>query len=350
MSGPGTLMAAEMGEQPDVIRRLVASADAIRGGLEPVLPEPLAGTVLVARGSSDAAAVYGRYVLELATRRPVALAAPSLLTRYGAEPDTSGWLAVAVSQSGQTPEIVDTLAALRRGGALGVALTNDRSSPLAGTADLTVALQAGDEFAVPATKTFTAQVAAFALLAQALGDVPWQPEDWDAAISSVVDVLADPAPAEQAAHRLQDATKMLTVARGLTYAVALEGALKLAETTGLPTTGYSAADLLHGPIAAAGPDLRAVAFAAAGPCLDDVAGTVDELLRRNTPVTVVASEDAARRFDDRAVLVPVADAVPEPLSPLPLVVRAQQIAHALALTRGIDPDEPHGLSKITATD
>lgn len=342
-------MAAEMDEQPDVIRRLVESADRIRADLDRALPRPPVGIVLVARGSSDAAAVYGRYVLELVSRCPVALAAPSLLTRYGARPRLTGWLAVAVSQSGETPEIVDALTALRAGGAAGVAITNDPSSSLSAAADVTLELSAGRELAVPATKTFTAQVTAFALMAQSLGPTPWSDADWHAVAGSVRDVLDDPAPVAQTAASLADARKLLTVARGMTYAVAVEAALKLAETTGLPSSSYSSADLLHGPIAATGPDVHAIVFAVDGPCLDDVRATTDELHRRDAPVTVVAGDDVVDRFERATATISVPGTIPEALTPLLLVVRAQQLARELALSRDIDPDEPGELEKITPT-
>ena len=159
-------MLREMAEQPEVLARLLSRR--IEVGLEAP-----AGVMIVARGSSDHAAVYGRYLLELATRRPVALAAPSLFTRYGAQTDASGWLVVGVSQSGETPEIVDVVERLRATGGHAIAITNDADSPLAEAAETVIELGAGAENAVPATKTFTAQMAAFAVLADALGDVPW---------------------------------------------------------------------------------------------------------------------------------------------------------------------------------
>ena len=159
-------MLREMAEQPEVLARLLSRR--IEVGVEAP-----AGTIIVARGSSDHAAVYGRYLLELATRRPVALAAPSLFTRYGAETDASGWLVVGVSQSGKTPEIVDVVERLRATGGHAIAITNNGDSPLAEAAETVIELGAGAENAVPATKTFTAQMAAFAVLANALGDVPW---------------------------------------------------------------------------------------------------------------------------------------------------------------------------------
>src|SRR3954463_6040084 len=166
MAGPGARMAAEMAEQPAVLRGLLERRDELQARVRALGDPAPAGVVLVARGSSDNAAIYGRYLLELALRRPVALAAPSLFTIYGARVACDGWLAIALSQSGRTPEIVDVFERVVAGGARGIAITNDEGSPLAGAAHATVALGAGEELAEPATKTFLAQLAAFALVAE----------------------------------------------------------------------------------------------------------------------------------------------------------------------------------------
>jgi glucosamine--fructose-6-phosphate aminotransferase (isomerizing) len=337
----GTLMAREMAEQPRVLAALAARRAELVDRVRPALPSELAGIVLVARGSSDNAAVYGRYVLELAARRPVALAAPSLVTRYGARTDLRGWLAVGVSQSGRTPEIVTVLEALRGFGAGTVAITNERDSPLAGVAAATLDTAAGDEQAVPATKTFTAQVAAFAVLAEALGDVPWDDAAWDALPAGVERVLADAAPARAAAEAIGDAPGLIAVARGRMLAAALEAALKLKETTGLLAEGASVADFLHGPIAVVRRGLPVMSFSARGAAAADVA-ELCAAVRERGGRAVAAS-------DDGEADLPLPADVPEGLAVIPAVVRAQQVSRELALLRGVDPDAPFGLSKVTET-
>ena len=193
-----TAMAREMAEQPDVIGALLDRRHEFDARLREIAPERPAGVLLIARGSSDNAAVYGRYVLEAALRRPVSMAAPSLWTRYGIEEDLRGYLAVGVSQSGRTPEIADTLERVRAAGAAAVAITNDPASPLADAADLTIDLQVGPEEAVPATKTVTAQLAAFAILAHALGDPLWPDDAWDEVPLAQAAMLADDAAAAAA--------------------------------------------------------------------------------------------------------------------------------------------------------
>jgi glucosamine--fructose-6-phosphate aminotransferase (isomerizing) len=337
----GELMAAEMAEQPGVLAGLAARRQDLSSRVRVVVPPDLAGTVLIARGSSDHAAIYGRYLLELATGRPVSLAAPSLHTLYGGRVDYRGYLAIAVSQSGRTPEIVSVLERAGAAGARTVGITNGRDSPLARVAEAVVDLEAGEERAVPATKTFTAQLAAFAILAEALGPVPWTDDDWPRVPDLVERVLGDPEPARAVAEAIGDSAGLITVGRGYLYAVALEAALKLKETTGLPAQGYSAADLRHGPIAVVERGFPVLAFTARGPAAADMADLVGVLHDRGARV-IQASEEAGADL-------PLPGGAPEPFATIPAVVRAQQVAHALAVQRGLDPDAPPGLSKVTTT-
>lgn len=334
-------MAAEMAEQPQRLRELIGGFDAVLERVRAVAPEPLGGVTIVARGSSDHAAVYGRYLLEAATGKPVSLAAPSLHTLYDIDVDYAGQLVIAVSQSGATPEIVRTLEVLQEGGGRGLAITNDPASALAQAADQTIELGMGEERAVPATKTVTGELTAFAIAACALGRAPFTRADLDFMPEWVQTVLDDPAPAAIAAQRLAGASQLIIVARGYLYAAALETALKIKETCSLLADGYSAADLRHGPIAAVTAGLPVVAFSASGPAYADIASLVAELRAREVRVLIVGSGDSA----DASLPA----AVPEPLAPIVAVVRGQQLAYELALRLGLDPDSPAGLTKVTST-
>ena len=337
----GTQMAGEMAEQPARLRHLIARFGEIAERVRAVAPEPLNGITLVARGSSDHAAVYGRYLLEAATGKPVSLAAPSLHTLYGVNVEYSGQLVIAVSQSGATPEIVRTLHALQDGGGHGLAITNDPESALATAAGEAVELEMGEERAVPATKTVTGQLTAFAIIASALGRVPFTRAELDTVPQWVQAVLDDPAPVATAAEALVGVSQLIVVARGYLFASALETALKIKETCSLFADGYSAADLRHGPIAAVTRGLPVIALCASGPALSDVTSLVEELRARQARVLVVGSGEAAD--------IPLPAETPEPLAPIVAVVRGQQLAHALALRLGHDPDSPEGLTKVTPT-
>jgi len=334
-------MAAEMADQPGVLAALAERRAEIAERVRDVRPDVLHGVLLIARGSSDHAAIYGRYLLEPAVGRPVALAAPSLQTLYGAEVDCSGYLAIAVSQSGRTPEIATVMERLGAAGARTLAVTNEADSPLARAADTAVVLGAGTELAVPATKTLTAQALAFAVIGEALGRAPWDPAEWAALPDAVAEVLADFEPAERVAADIGDAPGLVAVGRGLGFSMALEVALKLKETTGLLAEGYSAADLRHGPTVIVREGFPVLALRLAGPAEDDVAELVANLRARGAAVHEIAADP------DAALPIPAAPG--EPLSPIVAVVRGQQVALALARRRGLDPDAPQGLSKVTPT-
>ena len=222
-----------------------------------MVPDPLAGVVFLARGSSDNAAVFGRYLAELRAGRPAGLAAPSLYTRYHATVDWRGYLVVALSQSGATPEIISTCQAMRAGGAVVLGITNDPGSPLADAVDLLLSTDAGPERAVPATKTVTAQLAVLVTVTSALrasvadgttGAAGGAPRGaLDGLPGAVAGVLGDPGPVERLADRWRGLDRLVVAGRGLAYAAALETALKVKETTGVMADGYSSADFLHGP-------------------------------------------------------------------------------------------------------
>ncbi len=333
-------MRSEMGEQPEVLARFVRRFDAHADGVRALLPADLRGVAFLARGSSDHAAVYGRYLSELASGRPASLVSPSVHTLYRADVDYSGWLLVALSQSGATPEIEGVTRLLQEAGARTVAIVNDADSPLGRAADLVIPLEAGAERAVPATKTVTTQLLAVAAVAAALGPVPFERSALDALPSLVEELLAAPEPARALAQSWAGAERAFVVARGLMLAGALETALKVKETTGLLAEGISAADFRHGPIAAAGPDAPVLVLDGGGPPSSDVTELAALAARRGAPVARCAAGHAD---------LPLPAGTPEALAVVTVTVAGQQLALSLAEARGLDPDAPAGLTKVTAT-
>jgi glucosamine--fructose-6-phosphate aminotransferase (isomerizing) len=336
-------MAAEMAEQPDVLARVTARAPADTEAVRALVPRPLAGVVFLARGSSDNAAVFGRYLAELRSGRPAGLAAPSLYTRYHATVDWRGYLVVALSQSGATPEIISTCQAMRAGGAAVLGITNEPDSPLADAVDLLLSTDAGPERAVPATKTVTAQLAVLVTVTAALstsatagtpGAVSSAPGGTlDGLPGAVADVLGDPGPVERLAERWRGLDRLVVAGRGLAYAAALETALKVKETTGILAEGISTADLLHGPIAAV--------YAGAPVLLVDGGGPAD------TDLDELRALLASRRA--HAASLPVPASLPEAVHVIAAIARGQQLAYKLARARHVNPDAPAHLSKVTAT-
>jgi glucosamine--fructose-6-phosphate aminotransferase (isomerizing) len=346
MSGAGvTRMRAEIAEQPAALRATIGAL-LPRAAEAAALARDTRQVLLIARGTSDNAAVYGSYLIQAHAGRLATLAAPSIATTYRSRVDLSGMLAVALSQSGRTEEIVETLAWARDGGARTLAITNGAGSPLAQAAEVTFVTQAGTERAVPATKTFTTQLAALAVLAIALG-AALDPGELRGVPDEIEALLARPIDLEPTVSELAPDNGVVVSGRGLAYAAALELALKLKEACYLHAMGLSYADLLHGPIAVVDRQTPAILLAAdTGPTLD---GTVD-LARRVTAAGAraygIGGGDRLAAVCTRALPGP---RLPEWLAPMGLIVPGQLLTEALARKLGLDPDRPRGLSKVTQT-
>jgi glucosamine--fructose-6-phosphate aminotransferase (isomerizing) len=304
--------------------------------------------LLVARGSSDNAAVYGRYLVETHLGIPASLAAPSVATHYRARLDLSDTLVVSLSQSGRTEEIVEVQRWATSLGAATVAISNDASSPLATESDVPLTTQAGEERAVPATKSYTGQLTALAALAEALDDDSVLTPMLDRVPGEVARLEASEAGVAGAVDVLAEAAEVLVTGRGLVFGTALETALKLEETGGRPVRGLSYADLRHGPIAVVRDGLTAVVVAAEdGPMLSPLADLVADLIRRGARVLTIGGDDRLAAASSYHVPGP---ALPEPVAPIGLIVPAQLVVESLARRLGLDPDSPVGLSKVTTTD
>jgi glucosamine--fructose-6-phosphate aminotransferase (isomerizing) len=331
----------EIHQQPASLARLLeegrADADAIAADLRGV-----GFVAIAARGSSDNAARYAQYLLGAHNRLLVALASPSLHTLYGAAPSLRGGAVLALSQSGQSPDIVAVVEEARRQGVPAVALTNDPASPLAAAASHVLALRAGDERAVAATKSYTAELVALAMISTSLaGDDARRAE-----LEAVPDRVAGALDAVPVDAVVAGAERLAVLGRGYNVATAHEIALKVKETGYLAAEASSWADFEHGPMALVEPGFPALVVAPSGATLPAARELVERLQGRGAHV-VALSDDAALRAAARASLA--MPAVPEWLSPVVAVVPGQLWALALARARGVDPDAPRGLSKVTRT-
>jgi glucosamine--fructose-6-phosphate aminotransferase (isomerizing) len=337
----GEIMRREMEEQPEVLARIADSAAELRDRVRAIVPERLAGIAFVGRGSSDNAAMLGRYATEIAAHRPAGLAAPSLHTRYASPIDYSDYLVVGLSQSGATPEVVVTCERLRMSGAVVIAITNDDSSPLATVSDLALSTRAGEELAVPATKTVTAEMALVLVVAGALGDGLKGVTELGAVPGAVAAVLADDRPAAELAAAWAGYDRLLVTARGLAYAAALETALKVKETARVFAEGMSSADLLHGPIASVGAGLPVLCMDGGDPMAGDGRQLVERLETLEAPIATCSPDP------DSTLAMP--GGLAEVMYTIVATVRGQQLARQLSLARGFDPDHPSGLTKVTPT-
>jgi glucosamine--fructose-6-phosphate aminotransferase (isomerizing) len=337
---------AELREQPAALRRLLAAESANAVDLARELARADVRYFLIAsRGSSANAARYAQYVLGTRNRYPVSFATPSLYTLYEKPPRLEGAAAIAISQSGASPDVVAVLAEARRQGCPTLAITNDVTSPLAQTAEWTLPLHAGEERAVAATKTYVNSVGAVALLSAALAG------EGLAELAQAPEWVA-----EQIDRSLEDAALVdgyggaeggIVVARGMTYGTAFEVALKIRELSGAAFEPFSAADLLHGPIAALGSEQLVVLLAPSGPALPSLRAAVPKLRERGAPIVAVSDDHVLLAEADTGF--PLVPRTPDWLTPLVTVVPGQVIALRLATLRGGDVDHPHGLTKITLT-
>ena len=338
----------EIEEQPGALARLLKEG---RPAVDEIADRVLAFAprfvVIAARGSSDNAARYAQYLFGAHNRLPVCLATPSLFTFYDAAPSLAGALVIGVSQSGQSPDIVAVVESGRRQGALTLAITNRPGSPLAAAAEHTLPLLAGEERAVAATKTYTNQLCALAMLSAALegGEARWA--ELCRAPGLVERAIALNAGVDGKVDRYRYAEHFAVVGRGFNYATAFEVALKMKETSYLVAEPYSPADLLHGPVAMIDRGFPVLLVAPTGRVLSDVAQLADQLEHRSAELVVIS--DDAGVLGRARVALPLPGEMPEWVSPMVAVVPGQMFAVALARTRGLDPDQPRGLHKVTET-
>jgi glucosamine--fructose-6-phosphate aminotransferase (isomerizing) len=335
-------------DQPATLRGLIAEGRAeAEAAAERIHSRGARFAVLAARGSSDNAARYAQYVLGIRNGMVAALAAPSIVTRYGAEPDMAGAVVVGISQSGQSPDLVAVLHAARRQGAFTLALTNEPGSPLAAEADRVIALRAGHELAVAATKTYTAQLTAVAMLSAALAGDAGAWSEIARVPERVADAIDRGRAAAAAAERFRDDEQMLVVGRGYNLSTAFEIALKLKEACGVVADPYSSADLLHGPVALVRAGLPVMVVAPQAAPFDDLPGVA--AVARERGARVIALTDAPSLAAQAEVALPLPPGGPEWLSPIEAVVPGQLWVQALAAARGLSPDAPPGLTKVTRT-
>jgi glutamine---fructose-6-phosphate transaminase (isomerizing) len=338
---PGRLMRSEMDEQSSVVRGLLERADDIIEAVDRLAAgSNPAGVAFLARGSSDNAALLGRYAVEMSTSLPTSLVSPSIVTTHGRRPaGYASWLLVALSQSGRTPEIVTVAQEHRRCGATVLAVTNDADSPLAEVADLHLPVEAGPERAVPATKTVTGQMLALAVVAIGLSRSLAGLKGLRGLDSAVDAVLCDTDAVQGAVYSLREVDRLAVVGRGWMYGPAHETALKIQETVGVMAHGFSTADFRHGPIAATGASSPAVLLAGSAPTDDDTRAVIDDLRVRRARTVLCGTGGAA-------VSWPAAGGSAEAIL---ATIRGQQLAYYLCLAKGLDPDFPVGLSKVTRT-
>lgn len=337
-----TNMRREIDEIPEAAARLLANtASAITATGKALRERDPQFFVTVARGSSDHAALFLKYAIELTAGRPVASLGPSLASIYGAKLKLGGAAAIAISQSGKSPDIVAMAEGATKGGAISIALTNTLPSPLAYACTHSVSLSAGPELSVAATKSYVNSiVAGLAILAEWTGDA-----DLDRAVKDLPAQLARAVALDwsELAGDLKDAQSLYVLGRGPGLAIASEAALKFKETSGMHAEAYSSAEVLHGPVALVGPAFPVIALAARDAAEASVTGMADSLADRGAyAVVTAAGAKSARKLPFVATGHPITDA-------LALIVPFYGFVEAWSRGKGLDPDKPVNLKKVTET-
>jgi len=338
----------EIHEQPAVLESMLRQeASIIRQLAGEILKREINYVLIAARGTSDNAGRYANYLFGAYNGLPVALATPSLYTIYQRPPRLKNALVIGISQSGKSPDIVSVVEDAKRQGALTAAITNFGDSDLARQANFVVGLNAGVERSVAASKTYTSELMAIAMLGAHLASNGEMLKALERAPDALAQVLSVAPEVATVAERYRYMTSCVVIGRGFNYATAFELALKLKELTYTIAEPYSSADFLHGPLALIENGFPVIVVTPTGAMLAELREFI-RLLRQREAEPIVISDDAETLALGRIAL-PLKASLPEWLSPITAIVPGQLLAMYLAHARDYDPDHPRGLRKVTET-
>jgi glucosamine--fructose-6-phosphate aminotransferase (isomerizing) len=339
---------SEIFEQPAVLTRLLNEQDSVQQMASAIRARGIDSVFLAARGTSDNAGLYAKYLWGSFNRLPVALAAPSLFSIYQRPPRMDRALVVGISQSGQSPDILSVLVEARQQKALTMAITNAPTSPLAETAEFVLDIGAGEERAVAASKTYSGQLMAIAMLSAALSEDLEQMDVLRRTPDLVREALALDKTIQRSAERYRYMQHCVVLGRGYNYATAFEWSLKLKELTYVGAEPYSSSDFRHGPIAIVERGFPIFAIAPQGAVLPDMLELLHRLVEeRGAELLVISNDDEALALARTPLRLPAG--MPEWVSPLVSIVPAQLFSYHLTRAKGWDPDKPRGLRKVTRT-
>lgn len=344
-----THMWNEILQQPTALKKCLSSNEATLNRIVSELKESeLEYVVIAARGTSDHAAVYAKYMFEILTGLPVVLAAPSVVTTYKRELSMNHALVIGISQSGAAQDVCEVLAQANKHSAITVGITNFADSPLASTSKYSLLLNAGVEKSVAATKTFTTQLVLLGMLAAKIAgstevqsNLEKAPECVEKTISSVKDQVKD------VAERYRFINECIVLSRGLNYSIALESALKIEETSYVRAKAFATSDFHHGPMAILEKDMPVIVYAPSGPFENDMREMISLVKQSEADLLVVSDSEEMCRLGNCHILVPKTES--EYLTPFVNAAVAQMFACELSIIKGLNPDAPRMLHKVTVT-
>lgn len=340
-----TKMLKEIREQPEVLGRVLDEGwGATFAAARDLRARGFRSAMIAARGTSDNAALYAKYLFEVNLGVPTALASPSAFTLYGSTMRLEDVLVVGISQSGESKDVLETIRRARELGAATLTATNDESSSMAGAADHHLRLRAGKEESVAATKTYTAELMLLYLLTRALNGAETPGAEAEDLPEKARTLLRS---GWEGTARYRYADRMVVTSRGYNLPTAQEAALKLMETSYVVAQPFSEADLRHGPMALVTEDFPVLAIVPPGKARSTMTGLIETLDGRGAELLAVAED--GETLDKAAAGFRVPVSCPEELSPVLYAMPTQLLAHDLAVLKGLDPDAPRGLSKVTAS-
>jgi glucosamine--fructose-6-phosphate aminotransferase (isomerizing) len=343
-----TRLYVEIHQQPDIIEKLIQEPpEQIAALANTIKTRGIRQVFIAARGTSDNAGRYAKYLLGARNGMVVSLAAPSLFTIYRKPPELKHSLVLGISQSGKSPDIVSVLAEGQQQGALTAAITNFPNSDLGKKADLVLPLMAGEEKSLAATKTYTAELTILALLSSALRDENTDLSALEELPHQVNEIFSIESHIGSLAERYRYMNHCTVIGRGYNYASAFEFSLKMKELTYTIAEPYSSADFLHGPVALVDRGFPVFVIAPSGKMVPEMKALVEKIQGRLAEVIMISDQDQLLNLADHKMALPAG--ISEWLSPIPSILPAQMFAMFLAHTRGFDIDNPRGLNKVTET-
>jgi glucosamine--fructose-6-phosphate aminotransferase (isomerizing) len=341
------ILISEIREQPEIIHNLIAVEMENINKITEKLRGKFKYIVIAARGTSDNAARYAQYVLGAFNHIQIALATPSLFTIYNSPPMLDEALVVGISQSGQSPDIVSVLQEAKKQNRPTLCITNDSDSPLADAVDFVIPLHANQEKAVAATKTYTASLAAIAMFSSCLAEDHKRTDEINRIAEKLDRVIKDALAVVGKTERYRYLEHCVVIGRGFNYSTAYEIALKVKELTRVVTIPYSSADFSHGPIATVQPGFPVIVVASEGSMGDHISEFTVKLL--DMGAEIIAVSDHLHLLEKSQLGFKIEPGIPEWLSPIANILPGQLFARQLAIEKGLNIDQPEGLSKVTET-
>ncbi|MFO7612090.1 MAG: SIS domain-containing protein [Clostridia bacterium] len=343
-----TIMIDEINSQPKVLEKVLAeSKNGVRDLCREVKARNIGLIYIAARGTSDHAAVYAKYILEIHAGIPVAFAAPSVITVYGGKPDLQNALVIGISQSGKAEDVLEVMRHADRQGALVAAITNYEDSPMAKEASYHFNCMAGEEKSVAATKTFTAQMMIMAMIAAELSGGRKLMEQLETVPGKVGEFLADFGVPDRVVIKYKDMQECFILARGTNYSIALEGALKIQETCYVRAKAYAMSDFYHGPLALLDTSIPVFLIAPGGLAGEGNVEMAEVLAGYGIETAAVTNDKGIMKMVSETIEVP--SGLSDFTSPFVTAAAMQLFACRLSLAKGLNPDNPRNIKKVTIT-